>query len=242
MWKRGTELANTALRLDPTLADAHNALGWLKMYFEYDWPGAAKAYRRALELNPSLADAHHGYAHYLMISGQFDEGFAAGWRALELSPFDRIYMAHDIWALFMARRFGDADRQARSILAADPGNTLARWYSARVYEQLGYFGRVLSEDLSSPAEIARAHALSGSEAEARKILSEMMRNSDTVNAPFGIALVYLSLGDKQSAVDWLERGYERRVYPLPEIARDVRFDSLRSERRFRELLVRMGLT
>ena len=76
----------------------------------------------------------------------------------------------------------------------------------------------------SRAEIARAHALSGSEGEVRKILSEMLERSEVANAPFGIALVYISLGDKASALDWLNRAYEGRVYPLPEIARDPRFD------------------
>ena len=62
-----------------------------------------------------------------------------------------------------------------------------------------------------------------------------------MNAPFGIALVYLALGDKTSALDWLDQGYQRRVYPLPDISVDARFDPLRSEKRFQELLRRMGL-
>ena len=62
-----------------------------------------------------------------------------------------------------------------------------------------------------------------------------------MNTPFGIALVYLALGDKTSALDWLEQGYQRRVFPLPDISVDARFDPLRSEKRFQELLRRMGL-
>jgi hypothetical protein len=89
--------------------------------------------------------------------------------------------------------------------------------------------------------LARAHALSGNHAEARRLLDEMLRDTTGMNAPFGIATVYLALGEKDRALEWLEQGYDRRVYPLPDIRVDARFDSLRAEKRFQELLRRMRL-
>jgi serine/threonine protein kinase len=238
--RRGVEMANKALGLDSGIAEAHNALAWFATYFDYDWPGALKAYRRALELNPSLADAHHGYAHYLLITGNVQEGLTAGRRAVELSPYFRMYVAHDVWALYMARQYADAARRARSVLEVDPGNTFTRSYSWRVYEQVGEF-RASTERPGDGENLARFFALTGSEAEARRILAEMLKDSGRINLAYGIALVYTALRENEAALDWLEEAYRRRSFPLPEISRDARFDPLRSERRFKELLRRIGL-
>jgi tetratricopeptide (TPR) repeat protein len=241
--QRAVQLAGKALALDNNNAEAHNVHGWVKTYFEYDWKGAARAYKRGLELNPSSSEGHHNYSHYLMIMGRVEEGMASGRRASELSPFDRVNAGHHVWDLYIARRYEEALKHRRSILDADPENFFARNYAYLVYEQVRDYQRIIAEKpgLVSPTDLARAYALSGSEVEARRLLRGMLQNSDRLNAPFGIALVYLALRDKTSALDWLEQGYQRRVFPLPDISVDARFDPLRSEKRFQELLQRMGL-
>ena len=241
--RRAVELAEKALDLDKNSAEAHNVLGWVKTYFDYDWKGAARAYQRALELNPSLSEGHHNYSHYLMIMGRVDEGLASGRRASELSPFDRVNAGHHVWGLYIARRYDEALKYSRSILDADPENFYARHYAYLVYEQLRDYQRIIGEKpgLVSQTDLARAYALSGSQVDAGRLLKEILHHSDGMNTPFGIALVYLALGDKTSALDWLEQGYQRRVFPLPDISVDARFDPLRSEKRFQELLRRMGL-
>jgi tetratricopeptide (TPR) repeat protein len=238
--QRAQELASKALALDDTNSDAHSVLAYVKTYFDYDWAGAERAYQRALQLNPSSSDACHRYSHYLMIVGKWDEGLGASHRAIELNPFDRTITGHHVWTLYMARRYDEAARYAASVLAADPANAYARGYSALVYEQLRDYQRIIAmkprRDL-----LARAFALSGAREDARRLLDEMLRDTTGMNAPFVLALVYLALGDKEKTLDWLEQGYERRVYPLPDIRVDARFDSLRSEKRFQQLLGRMGL-
>ena len=84
---KAKDAALNALRIDDRLAEAHAALGHIKVQYEYDWAGAEKEYRRAIELNPNYATAHHFYALYLSEMGRFDEGIAEIKRAQELEPF-----------------------------------------------------------------------------------------------------------------------------------------------------------
>ena len=194
--QRALEFVDKALDLDQNNAEAHNVLGWVKTYFDYDWQGAARAYERALQLNPSSSEEHHNYSPYLMIMGRVDEGLASGRRATELSPFDRVYLGHHVWALYMGRRYDEALKHSRSVLEADPDNFYARDYAYRVHEQLGDYQRAIHEKpgLVSRTDLARAYALSGSEADAHRLLKEMLQDSNRMNAPFGIALVYLGFG------------------------------------------------
>jgi eukaryotic-like serine/threonine-protein kinase len=228
--RKAVELATQALELDPESAEAWDTLGWVRTYFDFDWDGAHQAFRRALELNPSSSQTTHHYSHYLMLRGRVDEALAAGIRATELSPFDRVAAGHHVWDLFMARQYDQAISYSH----------YARQYAYRVYDRLGDFKHALSQNAerATGADIGRAHALSGATAEARRIVREMVHDG---SQPFAIALIYVALGDEAAALDWLEKGYELRSYPLPEISIDPRFDDLRAERRFRDLLQRIGL-
>jgi tetratricopeptide (TPR) repeat protein len=236
------ELARKALELDPANTDAYVSLGWVKTYFEYDWPGAARAFQRALELNPSSSEAVHSYSHYLVIAGDIQAALDASRQAAELSPFDRRISAHQIWALYMARRFPEAAATAESVLQTDPGSINARTYALMVYDQLPDHRRLVEEAsrLKNEAYLARGLALSGNHAGARQMLADRLA-ANSPNEPIRIALIYLALGDKPTALTWLERSFERRLYPLPDIAADARFDPLRSEPRFQEILRRLGL-
>ncbi len=244
--RRAAEEAQKALDLDPNNEVAYNALGWVNTYFEYDWPAAERAFLRASELNPSSADACHRYSHYLMMMGQIEEALRVSHRATELNPLDPGMVAHHVWTLYMARRYEEAIERAELILQADPSNRGAREYAYPAYAQLAKFEPVLSVE-SAPFrlldDVVQAYALSGDEKRARVTLAKMLpRNQADPNlGAYPIALAYVALGDRDEALDWLEKAYENRSFPLPEISIDVRFDALREEERFQTLLAKMGL-
>jgi serine/threonine protein kinase/tetratricopeptide (TPR) repeat protein len=244
--RRAAEEARKALDLDPNSEVAHNALGWVSMYFEYDWPAAERAFLRALELNPSSADACHRYSHYLMMVGRMEEGLLVSHRATELNPFDPGMVAHHVWTLYMARRYEEAVERAELILQADPSNFGARQYAYPAYAQLGRFEPILSEQstrFTVLRDTVQAYALSGDEKRARETLAKMLpANPEEPHiGAYAIALAFAALDDREDALHWLEKAYEVRAFPLPEISIDVRLDPLREDERFLKLLAKMGL-
>ena len=109
-----------ALRIDDRLAEAHAALGHIKVQYEYDWAGAEREYQRAIELNPNYVNAHHFYALYLAMMGRFDEGIAEIKRAQELEPFSLFIHTNVGAILYQARRYDEAINQLKRVLEMNP--------------------------------------------------------------------------------------------------------------------------
>jgi TolB-like protein/Flp pilus assembly protein TadD len=243
--RRAAEEARRVLELDENNEVAYNALGWVHTYFEYDWTAAERAFQKALELNPSSADANHRYSHYLMMMGRTEEALQCSRRARELNPFSPGMVAHHVWTLYMARRYEEAVQYAESILQANPDNYAARRYSYPAYAQLRRFEPILS--LKEPEwvvlkDLVQAHMLLGDERSALEAMAKMRPSKTGAwQGAYHIALGYVALGDHTKAFEWLERAYENRAFPLPEISIDVRFNPLRGDDRFKNLLAKMGL-
>jgi len=139
------EAAIKALALDPSLAEPHSSLAFIKLFDDWDWSGAEAEFKQALALNPNLARAHHGYSYYLVIMQRLDEAVNESERARDLDPFD--FYANE-WlgqALYHARRYDDALRQLRRTLEMFPdrGQRLY-WEIACVYEQKRMFGEAFA--------------------------------------------------------------------------------------------------
>ena len=117
---RGKAAATKALELDNKLAEAHTAFGLIKFFFEWDWAGAEQEFKHAVELNPNSVDALVPYSEYLLLTGRFDEGIAAGKRALELDPLSSAANLNLGWAYFEARRFDASIAQIKKTLELNP--------------------------------------------------------------------------------------------------------------------------
>ena len=120
---RGKEAALTALQIDETVAEAHTALGWIKMTYDWDWSGAERAFRRAIELNP-----HHGgpvsrYASYLDAIGRPDDAIPEAKRAQEIEPLSLIVGSAVGRILYRARQYDQAISELGKILDLDPNFT-----------------------------------------------------------------------------------------------------------------------
>jgi tetratricopeptide (TPR) repeat protein len=247
------EAASRALALDDTLAEAHAALAYVKGLYEWDWPGAERGFKRAIELDPNYSTAHHWYALYLEAMGRLDEAIAETKRAQETDPLSLIANVTAGQALYFARRYDQAIEQARRAIEMDPSFYLAHWLLAMVYEQAGRYEDAIAEGQkalnasggapSALSVLGHAYAASGKRSEALKVLAELKNLSkQRYVSPLYIAVIYVGLGDKVHALEWLEKAHNDRSDRLCWIKAWPEFDSLREEPRFQDILRRMNLT
>jgi len=243
--------ATKALELDPALADAHTALAYVNNY-NWNWAAAEQGYKRALELNPNYANAHNFYANYLMSRGRIDESIAASNRARELDPFSLAISSQRGFLLENARRYDEAIEQLRAVIAMDPNHYHAHWVLGHTYVAKGQFEEAIvaaqkAVDLSQRAPgalgmLGLAYGLGGHEAEAKKVLNELLKLSEArYVTPAALVNVYIGLGDKEQAFVWLEKAYQERSNYLAFLKVFPIVDPLRSDPRFDELTRRVGL-
>jgi eukaryotic-like serine/threonine-protein kinase len=240
-----------ALEIDDALAEAHNSLAFVRFWFEWDWPGAEREFKRAIELNPNYATTRHWHAIYLMTVGRNEEAIAEMRRAQELEPLSLIINTNLGWAFYYARQYDQAIEQYKRTLEMDADFANARLRLGEAYEQKGMYEDAATEyqkavtlsrwNQRMVGSLGHAYAASQKKDEARKVVQELKENSKVrYVSPITIALVYVSLGQKDEALAWLERGYEERESGM--MLRNPQFDSLRSDPRFDTLVRKIGLT
>jgi serine/threonine-protein kinase len=236
-----------ALEIDETLAEPHVSLGHVQYYYHRDWPGAEREYKRALELNSNYATAHQWYAIYLMSLGRFDEAQAQARRAQELDPLSLPINMTLGWVLLNARQYDQSVEQLLKTIEMDPSFLLAHHRLGLVYEQQGKYDKAIAEfrqvvDLSHGkplgiAALAHAYALAGKRIEAQNGIAELLELSKKrFVSEATIAMIYIALGDKDQAFAWLEKADKARDALLARIKVDPRFDPLRSDPRFTNLV------
>ena len=248
---KAKETALRALALDNTLGEAHAALAYVTFFYDWDWPGAEREFKRAIELNPNDLDAHHYYSHFLMPQGRIEESLTESKRALELSPFDVLMNLHLAWHYYYARQYDQALDQIQKTMEMDK-KFVGPW-PGFILEQQGKYAEAIAsfeEQIRlSPARnsalmaaLAHAYALSGNREAAQKIIAELqeLAKSKYVSS-VEIAPIYAGLGEKDQAFACLEKAYEERSPELVNLKVEPRFDSLRSDPRFIDLARRIGL-
>ena len=241
-----------ALEIDNTLAEPHVSLAHVKYYYDSDWVTAEREYKRAIELNSNYPTAYQWYAVYLMSAGRFDEALAQTTRAQDLDPLSLPINVNLGWVLLNARQYDRGVEQLRKTLEMDPNFTLTHHRLGLAYEQqrkydeaIAEFRQVVNLSPGKPlgiASLAHAYALSGKRAEAQKTLAELQEISkQRYVSPASIALIYASLGETDQAFAWLEKANKARDGLLARLKVDPRFDSMRSDPRFTDLVHRVGL-
>lgn len=249
-WRPREELAAMkALQIDDTLAEAHVLKAHLKE-FDFDWLGAEEEYKRALDLNPNSVRAHETYGWYLEMVGRLDESMVHAKRALDLNPLG-LDINWDLGVLLDFSRQNDrAIEQFQKIIRMDPTWPPAHAGLMQAYLEKGMYEDAITEwkkanALGRPgaeAGLAYANALAGKKDEARKILEALKEASNKrYVTPFAFALIYMALGDKDQAFEWLNKTIDEDPYRIAFIKVNPRFDSLRSDPRFDALLRRMKL-
>lgn len=241
-----------ALELDETLAEAHTSLGAIKHLYEWDWAGAEREFQRALDLNRNYATAHQWYAEYLRMMGRHEESLRQMQRARELDPLSPIIHAGVGWCYYAAREFDQAIRECQKAVEITPDFGMASACLAEAYLEAGLVNENIAEVERwqtlrgrAPQEVTkgrRAYERGGLKGYWRFRLErarERIRKGEDQNLTF-VAGGYARLGEKDAALAWLERAYEERDPALGDINVGVRFDSLRSDPRFKDLQRRMN--
>ncbi len=247
--------AMRALELDETLAEAHASLARVLAAYDWDWTNAEKEYKRAIELNPRYAVAHQWYGGYLAVMGRSNEALAERKLALELEPLSLIVNFELGLAFYFDRDYDQAIEQFQKTLELDQNFPPALNFLPAAYEQKGMYSEAIAEfkkAIALPAGnewtlskggLGHLYAVTGKKSEARTLLDELKQLSAKEYVPAtSVALIYAGLGEKDQAFAWLDTGYEQRAFQLPWIKLDPRFDSLRSDSRFEDLMRRIGFS
>ena len=236
-----------AVALDQKMSDAHLALAGVYYSVEYDWENAEREIKLAIQLAPNSADAHERYAAYLGSMGRFDEALAEAKKADELMPSRatdfvraRIY--------YSMHRYDDATEYSKRSLKKEE-NLLGHFLLGFVYvaqqkydEAIAEFKRAVSfgNNAGALAALAYAYAMGGKKDEALKILDELKTSHKGAKiVPYRIAAVYLALGDKDQAIEWLKKDYEVKDNWMNQLKVDPVMDTLRSDPRLQVLLRKM---
>jgi TolB-like protein/Tfp pilus assembly protein PilF len=246
------DAARRALELQPSLGEPHATLGYVALYYEWDWARAEREFRRAIELEPGYSTAHQWYANFLTAMGRFDEAVAEMGEAMELDPLSVIANAALGWVLYYAGDYQRTIDQCTRALELAPDFALAYLWRALAHEELGEMNAALRDfghaaQLSGGSAIhvallARARARTGQPDQARALIEELeQRRGTNYVPPYEMAKVYEALGDRAAALASLESAYEHRSHSMAFLAIDPQLVRLRSEPQFRQLVERVGL-
>jgi TolB-like protein/Tfp pilus assembly protein PilF len=236
-----------ALELDDTLAEAHASSARILSGFDFDSQRAIAEFERALQLNPNYATAHHWFAAGpLLALGRFDESIAEGKRSIELDPLSMINNADFGNDYYFARRYDEAIAQLRKTIEIERHSYLAHYYLGEALQLKGQMPDAIAEyrkavelddDSFALALLGQSYARVGRRDEANKILTQLNQEAKTryVDA-YGVGLVFLGMGDKNRAMDELERAYrENDGADIYNIRIDPLLDDLRGDPRFEAL-------
>jgi TolB-like protein/tRNA A-37 threonylcarbamoyl transferase component Bud32 len=249
---RAKAAAKRALELDETLAEAHASLARVLATYDWDWTGAEREYLRAIELNPRYALAHQWHGGFFDAMGRHNESIAERRRAQELEPLSLTINFELGVAFYYAREYDQAIEQFQKTLELDQNFPPPHLFLTAAYEQKGMYGEAIAEHknsilLTAGMELSQAglghiYAVSGKKSEALAVVHELKQLSGQgYVAATGIALIYAGLGDKDQAFAWLEKGYEEHAFQMQWLKIEPRWDSLRSDPRFQDLIQRVGL-
>jgi adenylate cyclase len=239
------EFAQRAIQLDPELPEAHLSLA-CALGGAFDLQNAQIEFDRAIELNPNLAWAYEIYAWFLGGVGRLDEAIAKDKKAIELDPLNSFFQSALAYYLYHARRYDDAIVQIRKTLELDPTSTMARHLLGCCLLWKGDTAGAIAEFQRSKIMVTGAwyqgllgyaYAISGDRPKAEQILRELeeMAKRQYVNST-AFAHIYLGLGEKEKALDWLDVAYENQESACWLLKVDPIYDGVRNEPRFQALV------
>jgi TolB-like protein/Tfp pilus assembly protein PilF len=248
---QGRAAAEKALELDEKIVCAHNSLSAIHIFHDWDWPKAEAECRRAVELDSGDPVGYVHYADYMSVQGRHDEAIKQFRKALELDPISRVYLGHFALVLHRARRYAESIAQCRKALEIDQQYPNTLWFMALSLEQIGDLSQsvakleracAISKAPHFSALLGRAYAISGMRAKALDILNQLLNLSQQrYVSSFDFAVIYAGLGDLAATFRQLEEAYQGRVFRIIELTLPM-FDNLRSDRRWKSLVSRIGLS
>jgi adenylate cyclase len=244
------ELLNKALSIDPNLSEAYASLGYIKLYYDWDFPGAEAAFKKSISLNPNYVTSYHWYAKYLMVVGQFRTALIKTNEAKRLDPHSLRIDIFMCGLLYFSRDYDNAIACCAELLGISPNLHVPHLVQGAAYIQKGMYENAvlalkkafsLCKNEEALALLGYANAVWNKKHEAMEIvniLKERLGNSYAEAAAIGI--IYTGLHEIDNAFDWFERAYRERNGLLLLFKIDPRLDALREDERFIELSRKIG--
>jgi serine/threonine-protein kinase len=239
-----------ALELDPRLSEARPTLAYVSMYHEWDWDAAERQFRKAISSNPGYATAHQWYGNFLALMRRFGESTIEFEKAIALDPLSPLRGAALGWGYYFARRYDEAMVQCQKSLELDPHFAVTHLWLGLAREAAGATGAAL-EAYEEGVRLSRgeplglaylAHGLAraGRREEAGHKLRELQDlSSRRYVSSYDLAVICAGMGDREAALDLLERGYQERTHWMALLQVDPRLDPVREHPRFSRLLEAM---
>lgn len=253
-WPRARTHALRAINLDPQLGDAYAILAHVTVCYDYDWTLAEKLYLRALHLDPTSVGSRASYAlYFLSARGRFADALSVLNRARDDFPdISGLSLYYAMVSVF-AREYDQALREANFVLDSEPSSVQGHWVRGSAQEGMGDLDGAVQTfergvELTNRSALflsllGRACARRGDTSRATAILRELDQRGDEGGPGmyFG-AEIFAAMANPEAAIDRLYAVYRQRNPAI--VFAGVRFglDPLRGNRRFKDLLMRLGLS
>jgi tetratricopeptide (TPR) repeat protein len=244
--------ADSALKLDPNLAEAHAAKGYVEFYYFWRWEKAEQEFKEAIRLNPQFDITYDYYGYLLTATERFSEAQDILAKAIQIGPNTAAFATDMGVSLYYDKKYDQAIDEINNALKYNSRYPLAHLWLARVYqvrknfpESIASYQRALKSNPSwvpSLAGIGNVYGNMGQPAEAKKILNQLLIMSDSAYVtPYGVALVYVGINNLDKTFEWLDKAYADRAHWLVWLKLDPRWDPIRSDKRYAPLVAKIGL-
>ena len=251
-YARAKAAAVAAVAFDEELAEGHASLGFIRAYWDLDWPASEREFQRAIELKPDDWVTRYWYALVLTSLGRFEDSERQIAHGLRLEPQSPVVLHGAAMNSIATHRLGEAIERCRTGLANDPDYFLLRVWLGLALQVEGRHAEAVAEfekvielcDVSwARGTLIGGYGAAGRREDAERMLQNELERGRETQDPIIFVWGYLGLGDFDSALDWAEKAVEARSGMLPVMIKcDPRFDPLRGNPRFEKVLARMRLT
>ncbi len=256
-YDRAKGLARQALAIDSTSVESHVILGRLLMIVDWNFAESETHLKAALRMNAGTASAHRAMSAYLIVRGRTEEALAHSRRARSIDPLSIRTNQNLASVLLVSGRYDESLQQSYRTLELDSTlidiryNLVAAYHAKgmiaesiaeqlRIYDRLSAL-RFISAEPEKIAALREAYARGGPEAFWRADIERMRDGYGQIN-PCAIAALYCYLGDRDRAMEWLEKAYQKRYQAILYVLTDTDFAILRPDPRFQDLMRRIGVS
>jgi tetratricopeptide (TPR) repeat protein len=251
-FSRAKVAANTAIKINETCGEAHSALGWIVLMYDWDWQKARLSLERAIDLNPpNLSYTYFAFAWYWVVAGRFDKAIDMMQTAVTIDPLSQVLNNQLAYMYRFSGQFERAVEQRKKTLELAPGFVIALADLAEDYLSMSMYPEAIASvekamTLAGRTPVlivmlGRIYAVSGREDEAEILLQELHDKAKSEYVlPLFFAALYTDLGNTDEAFRWLEKVYQERHYGMFLLRVPSSWEPLRLDPRFDDLLERMN--
>jgi tetratricopeptide (TPR) repeat protein len=247
--RKSKDAALKAIELDEGLAEGYAALSHMKTFYDWDFKEAERLAKRAVELDPNCSTAHPAYGEVLFRTGRREEAASHNETVRKLEPLSPMFN------VFSASTSKDPAKQLEQIRLAidlDPKFYYSFLEAGHIYRkhkmyQEAYDAYTTAKHLAPDQHWSDAVGMvpllieMGRRDEVEKILSDMIRSSETrFVSPGIIAIVLKNLGRTDEAFEWLEKGYQQRDSRMVNLKAGPIWQDVQEDPRMKDLLKRIG--